>query len=87
MPPQTQNRKDLLQAYRLMTQRTALALVAGEPDSPNQPLRRRNTATVSGILAGVIACAVFGVLSLLSPAPAGGLTRALGRPGINRSRE
>lgn len=76
MPPQTQNRKDLLQAYRLMTQRTALALLAGEPDSPNQPLRRRNTATVSGILAGVIACAVFGVMGLLSPGPVNGLTKA-----------
>jgi ESX secretion system ATPase EccB len=75
MPSQTQNRRDLLQAYRLMTQRTALALIAGEPDSPNQPLRRRNTATVSGILAGVIVCAVFGVLGLLSPGPVSGLTK------------
>jgi type VII secretion protein EccB len=76
MPPQTQNRRDLLQAYRLMTQRTALALIAGEPDSPNQPLRRRNMATVSGVLAGVIACAVFGVLGMLSPGPVSGLTKA-----------
>jgi type VII secretion protein EccB len=66
MPPQTQNRKDLLQAYRLMTQRTALALIAGDPDAANQPLRRRNAATVSGILIGVIACALFGVLGLLT---------------------
>lgn len=66
MPPtQTQNRKDLLQAYRLMTQRSALALIAGEPDSPNQPLRRRSTATVSGILIGVIVCVLFGVLGAM----------------------
>lgn len=76
MPPQTQNRRDLLQAYRLMTRRTALALIAGEPDSPNQPLRRRNMATVSGVLAGVIACAVFGVIGMLSPGPVSGLTKA-----------
>jgi type VII secretion protein EccB len=76
MPPQTQNRRDLLQSYRLMTQRTALALIAGEPDSPNQPLRRRNIATISGILAGVIACAVFGVLGMLSPGGVTGLTKA-----------
>lgn len=75
MPPQTQNRKDLLQAYRLMTRRTALALLAGEPDSPNQPLRRRNMATVFGVLAGVIACALFGVLGMLSPGPVSGLTK------------
>ena len=78
MPPQTQNRKDLLQAYRLMTQRTALALIAGEPDSPNQPLRRRNMATVSGVLAGVIACAVFGVMGMLSH---GGAVNGLTSPG------
>ncbi|HEX8009215.1 MAG TPA: type VII secretion protein EccB, partial [Trebonia sp.] len=68
------NRKDLLQAHRLMTQRAALALVCGEPDSPNQPLRRLNTATVSSVLAGAIAAAVFGVLGLLSPGAVSGLT-------------
>jgi type VII secretion protein EccB len=68
------NRKDLLQAHRLMTQRAALALVCGEPDSPNQPLRRLNTATVSSVLAGVIVAAVFGVLGLLSPGTVSGLT-------------
>lgn len=70
-----QNRKDLLQAHRLMTQRAALALLVGEPDSPNQPLRRRNTATVSSVLAGVIVAAVFGVLGLLSPGTVSGLTK------------
>lgn len=68
------NRKDLLQAHRLMTRRAALALICGEPDSPNQPLRRLNTATVSSVLAGVIAAAVFGVLGLLSPGAVSGLT-------------
>lgn len=77
MPQQTQNRKDLLQAYRLMTQRSALALIAGEPDSANQPLRRRNMATMSGVLAGVIACAVVGVMGMLSHGgSANGLTNA-----------
>jgi type VII secretion protein EccB len=68
------NRKDLLQAHRLMTQRAALALICGEPDSPNQPLRRLNTATVSSVLAGVIIAAVFGVLGLLVPGTVSGLT-------------
>lgn len=70
-----QNRKDLLQAHRLMSQRASLALICGEPDSPNQPLRRMNTAAISGILAGVIAAAVFGVLGLLAPGPVAGLNR------------
>jgi type VII secretion protein EccB len=72
--------KDLLQAHRLMTQRSALALISGEPDSPNQPLRRLNVGTISGLLVGAIAAAVFAVLGLISPgsatASATGLTRA-----------
>jgi type VII secretion protein EccB len=71
-----QDRKILLQAHRLMTRRASLALLCGEPDSPNQPLRRMNTATVTSIMVGVIAAAVFGVLGLLSPTPAGNLTKA-----------
>jgi type VII secretion protein EccB len=57
-----------------MTQRAALALIAGDPDSPDQPLRRRATLTVCGVLAGVIAAAAFGVLGLLSPGTVTGLT-------------
>jgi type VII secretion protein EccB len=68
--------KDLLQAHQLMTRRASLALLCGDPDSPHQPLRRMNTATISSIMAGVIVAAVFGVLGLLAPAPATGLTRA-----------
>jgi type VII secretion protein EccB len=71
-----QDRKILLQAHQLMTRRASLALLCGEPDSPNQPLRRMNTATVTSIMIGVIAAAVFGVLGLLAPTPASGLTKA-----------
>ena len=71
-----QDRKILLQAHQLMTRRASLALLCGEPDSPNQPLRRMNTATVTSIMVGVIAAAVFGVLGLLAPAPASGLAKA-----------
>jgi type VII secretion protein EccB len=69
------DRKNLLQAHRLMTRRASLALLCGEPDSPNQPLRRMNTATITSIMAGVIVAAVFGVLGLLAPAPVTGLTK------------
>jgi type VII secretion protein EccB len=71
-----QDRKVLLQAHQLMTRRASLALLCGEPDSPNQPLRRMSTATVASIMVGVIAAAVFGVLGLLAPAPATGLVKA-----------
>jgi len=69
------DRKNLLQAHQLMTRRASLALLCGEPDSPNQPLRRMNTATITSIMAGVIVAAVFGVLGLLAPAPVTGLTK------------
>lgn len=68
--------KDLLQAHRLMTQRSALALITGEPDSPHQPLRRLNTGLVSSLLVAAIAAAVFAVLGLIAPASASNLTKA-----------
>ena len=60
-----QSRRDLFQAHRLMTQRAALALLRGEPDVPDQPLRRANVATFSGLLVAVIAIAAFGIWGLL----------------------
>ena len=69
-----QNRKDLLQAHRLMTRRAALALLCGDPDAPDQPLRRLNVATVGGVLAGVILAGIFVVLGLLAPGAVTGLT-------------
>jgi len=60
-----QSRKDLLHAHRLMTQRAALALLRGEPDVPDQPLRRLNVGTFAGILVGVIAAGIFGIWGLL----------------------
>jgi type VII secretion protein EccB len=60
-----QSRRDLFQAHRLMTQRAALALLRGEPDIPDQPLRRLNVATFSGVLAAVIVTALFLIWGLL----------------------
>jgi type VII secretion protein EccB len=74
MPAQQQNRKNILQAYRLMQERTALALIAGEPDSPNQPLRRRNTATVTALIVGAIVAMLFALLGLIGK---GGSAEAL----------
>jgi type VII secretion protein EccB len=69
-----QNRKDLLQAHRLMTQRAALALLQAEPDPPDRPLRRLNVGVFCSILVAVMVAAVFGVWGLLSPGSAQGLT-------------
>ena len=71
-----QSRKDLLQAHRLMTQRAALALLQGEPDPPDQPLRRLNMGLIASILVTVMAAAGFGVWGLLAPGNATGLTAA-----------
>ena len=68
-----QNRKDLLQAHRLMTQRAALALIQGEPDPPDRPLRRLNMGTFSSILVAVMVAAVFGIWGVIAPGGAQGL--------------
>jgi type VII secretion protein EccB len=60
-----QSRRDLFQAHRLMTQRAALALLRGEPDIPDQPLRRLNVATFAGVLVAVIVTGLFVIWGLL----------------------
>jgi type VII secretion protein EccB len=69
-----QTRKDLLQAHRLMTQRAALALMQGEPDPPDRPLRRLNVGVISSVLVAVIVAAIFGIWGLIDPGHAQGLT-------------
>src|SRR5215469_11035144 len=60
-----QSRRDLFQAHRLMTQRASLALLRGEPDIPDQPLRRLNVAAFTGVLTAVILTALFLIWGLL----------------------
>jgi type VII secretion protein EccB len=60
-----QNRRDLFQAHRLMTQRAALALLRGEPDVPDQPLRRLNVAAFAGVLVAVIVTVLFFIWGLI----------------------
>lgn len=61
----TQSRRDLFQAHRLMTQRAALALLRGEPDIPEQPLRRLNVAVFSGVLVAAIVTVLFFIWGLI----------------------
>jgi type VII secretion protein EccB len=75
-----QNRKDLLQAHRLMTQRAALALLCGEPDSPNQPLRRLNVGALAGILVAALVAAVIAVIGFLAPGTV--MVSGLTQPGM-----
>ncbi len=71
-----QNRKDLLQAHRLMTQRAGLALLQGEPDTAEQPLRRMNIATFAGVMIAVLVVAIFWILGILTHTGAHGLPGA-----------
>lgn len=68
-----QTRKDLLQAHRLMTQRVSQALMLGEPDTPELPLRRLNVATFIGVMIAVLVTAGFGIVGLLKQSSANGL--------------
>jgi type VII secretion protein EccB len=60
-----QSRRDLFQAHRLMTQRASLALLRGEPDVPDQPIRRLNVAVFAGVFVAVIITGLFFILGLL----------------------
>ncbi|MEV0617178.1 type VII secretion protein EccB [Nonomuraea sp. NPDC050404] len=71
-----QTQKDLYQAHRFMTQRLGLALLQGEPDLPESPMRRHNVATFAGIIIGVLIVAAFGIWGLLKPGNATKLTDA-----------
>lgn len=73
------DRRDLLQAHRLMTHRMSQALLCGEPDSRNRPLRRIYAASACSVLLGVIAATVFAALGLFLPDP--GHLAGLNQPG------
>ncbi|MFA1550838.1 type VII secretion protein EccB [Actinomadura chokoriensis] len=71
-----QTRKDLLQAHRLMSQRASLALISGEPDNPELPMRRMNIAAFSGVMIGILCMAAFGIYGIIRPGGATGLEKA-----------
>lgn len=71
-----QTRKDLLQAHRLMTQRAAMALILGEPDNPELPLRRLNVAAFCGVMVALLVTAAFGIYGLIRPGGATGLQKS-----------
>jgi len=62
-----------------MTHRMSQALLCGEPDSRNRPLRRMYAASACAVLAGVIAVGVFAALGLFLPRS--GAVTGLNRPG------
>ncbi|MBW8485255.1 type VII secretion protein EccB [Actinomadura parmotrematis] len=72
-----QSRRDLYQAHRLMQQRVGLALLQGEPDIAESPMKRLSVGAFSGVMVALVVVAVFGIWGLLSP----GGARGLDQPG------
>jgi type VII secretion protein EccB len=62
-----QTRRDQLQAYRFVTTRVQSALLHGEPDAAESPMRRIGAAMVSGLMVAVLVTAGFGIFGLLRP--------------------
>ncbi len=73
-----QTRRDLLDAYRLMTRRTGQALVTGDPDTVDSPLRRITAAVLAGVLVSALAVAAVALDAKLAP----GKVTGLDRPGV-----
>jgi type VII secretion protein EccB len=62
-----QNRRDQVLAYRFLLRRRHAALLAGDPDSSEAPLRKLGTATFGSIMIATLAAAGAGVMGVLSP--------------------
>jgi type VII secretion protein EccB len=64
-----QTRRDQLQAYRFLNRRALAALVTGEPDVVEPPMRRLTVTTVSGIMIAVLIAVGFALFGVLKPTP------------------
>jgi type VII secretion protein EccB len=62
-----QSRRDQLQAYKFLVRRALAALVTGEPDVPEAPMRRLTLTTVTGVMVAVLVAAGFAVFGLIRP--------------------
>ena len=62
-----QTRRDQLHAYRFLTRRAQAALVAGEPNAVEPPMRRLTLTTVSGIMIAVLVAAGAALVGVIRP--------------------
>ena len=62
-----QTRRDQLHAYRFLTKRALAALVTGQPNAVEPPLRRLTVTTVSGLMIAVLVGAGFALFGFLKP--------------------
>lgn len=62
-----QTRRDQLHAYRFLTKRALAALVTGEPNTVEPPMRRLTVTTISGVMIAVVVAAGFALFGVLKP--------------------
>jgi type VII secretion protein EccB len=62
-----QTKRDQVQSHLCVVGRLNAAIVSGEPDAPDPPLRRVLTGGFTGIVLGALAVAGFGVYGLIRP--------------------
>ena len=65
-----QTRRDQLQAYRFVTRRIVSALLSGEPETNERPMRRYGLAVFGGAMVATIVFAGAGVIGFLFPSGA-----------------
>jgi type VII secretion protein EccB len=61
------NRSDQYRAYRFLVRRIVSAVLSGDPESNELPMRRFGTALFGGILVAVLVVAGFAVYGLIFP--------------------
>lgn len=62
-----QTRRDQLQAYRFQNRRALAALVSGDPNVVEPPMRRLTITTISGIMIAVLVTVGFTLFGLIRP--------------------
>lgn len=62
-----QTRRDLLHAYRFQNRRALAALVTGEPNVLEPPMRRLTVVTISGIMIAILIACGFALLGIFKP--------------------
>ena len=62
------SRRDQVQAHAYVVGRLTSALVHGEPDAPDSPMRRTALGSFGGVMFGTLAVAAFLIWGLISPA-------------------
>lgn len=61
-------RHEQMQAYRFVTRRIVSAMLSGEPETTELPMRRLGLALVCSFIVGAIVLAVMGIYGFISPA-------------------